>query len=683
MILVATVVASELPFFSGRFLVVVQGESWLWSANEVREVSSTCLSEEGNCVERRRMLLVRVVRLRLRDHHVPWGRKSSYRGKYQMRATLEICDNRSRPRESFASTFSWFSPMQAGCESLLGLVNSDPVLARKHLVDARQTITRILSDQCSRDRLTRFWMNPVLELNPFKSEIVDELVKVVALRSILSEQRFDRVVYTGRTRAVSRTLSALCEEIGIEFVQERFQRFSRLRVHRFLGAAYLARYLITRWPLRGKETELSANLTIVSYFAHLDWAELEKGNFKSNQWGGLRDSLLERENVDWIHLYISTTGQVSPRKARRSLDSLNASKDSHRFFDSELSLGIAAKAIARYFQNCLRSSGIARLEVAMIDAGLSAEWSAVRGHCLDGLVGVSFVRSTLTNLLIEKSVCKSTPGSTALLLWENQPWERSFIKHWHKVVGGRVFAYSHTTIPFWCLSYFDSFLAEIDSRGFAEISSDICLVNGPLSLQTLEEAGEPVARFTEVEAFRYLDLNETNRRLAGDSFSAALTVLLVGEIRVDPTLRMVRAVVTGVARSGCKMRIIFKPHPVSQVVIPPEIAGSIEVTTRDLPGLFDSCDAVIGCAGTSAVVEALTAGVPSASFLDPSELNLSSLIGWNNHYFLGDSDAVVQFLAPLTGSDRIAIPEPFHLEREMHRWQAVLRKTGIGSLSDS
>jgi len=600
-----------------------------------------------------------------------------------MRATLEICDRQPSPRESFASSFSWFSPTQPGCQSLLGLVNSDPVLARKNVFEARQGITRILSDKCSRDRLTRFWMNPFLELNPFKSEIVDELVKVVALRSVLVEQRFDRVIYTGRTKTVSRVVSVLCEEIGVDFVQGRFQSFSRLRLHRFLGAAFLARYLITRWPLRDKETQQSANLTLVSYFAHLDWGELEKGNFKSSQWGGLRDSLLERENVDWIHLYISTTGQVSPRKARRSLDSLDPSKGSHRFLDSELSLRVATQAVRRCIRNTLKFSGIASLDVAMIDAGLSAEWSAVRGHCLDGLVGVSFVRNTLTNLLIEKSVSRSAPGSTALLLWENQPWERAFIKHWHKVVGGRVFAYSHTTVPFWCLSYFDSFLAEIDSRGFAQISSDTYLVNGPLSLQTLEEAGQPIARFTEVEAFRYLDLREVNRKPSGDNFSDALTVLLVGEIRVVPTLRMVRAVVAGVARSGCKMRIIFKPHPVSQVEIPPEIAGSIEVTARDLPELLDSCDAVIGCAGTSAVVEALAAGVPSASFLDPNELNLSSLIGWDNHYFLGDSDAVVRYLAPLTSSDRIAIPEPFHLEREMHRWQAVLREAGIGSFLDS
>jgi len=296
----------------------------------------------------------------------------------------------------------------------------------------------------------------------------------------------------------------------------------------------------------------------------------------------------------------------------------------------------------------------------------------MRKQCVDGLVGVNFARNVLTDLLIQRAVRYAIKHSPALILWENQPWERCFISHWHREVRGEVLAYAHTTVPFWCLPYFDSFLGKLDPDYYQLVSADKYLVNGPLSYESFLGAGEPADRFCEVEAFRYPGLLSVQPTRRERQASAALEVLLIGEIRAEATSKMIRSVLKAVRLNAAPVRVVFRCHPALDVGFALDIDETLVLASEPLELLLSRCDLVIGCAGTSALVEALAAGVPCASYSERGRLNFSSLLDFQNHQFLRTSADVLRLLQSFSTSDYTTISEPFHLDPGFPRWRRQL-----------
>lgn len=212
---------------------------------------------------------------------------------------------------------------------------------------------------------------------------------------------------------------------------------------------------------------------------------------------------------------------------------------------------------------------------------------------------------------------------------------------------------------------------------FAEISADMYLVNGPLSQRTLQEAGQPAGRFTEVEAFRYLANPVVGPKLSTVGSSEILTILLAGEIRSEPTLQMLTSVVQGADALAKKPLIILKPHPASNVEIPAEYRSTVKIDLGTLGSLFPRVDVVIGSAGTSAVVEAVAAGIPCASYVAKNALNFSSLLGSEGHQFLSNPEDVGNFLESFDVATSLESSNLFFLDRDLDRWSQVLNSLGI------
>lgn len=558
----------------------------------------------------------------------------------------------------------------------MDLVENDCAQARAQAMEAWHRVVAVLSESIHQDRLVRFWMNPIVEMSPLKSLIVEDLVKTEALRHHLLTNSFRCIVYSGSCRVRHQILKSLSHDLGLDYKVVRTRPWSSWPhsgiPSRVLAFVYLFRHLITRWPLRGVSNVQQSDLTVVSYFAHLDWESLGSGRFKSYQWSDLRDALPESTTVGWLHHFISRTGEISPRGAARSVNGLDQSHDGHSFLDSFITVGVVIRSFGRVGSRVFRPYGRRALGRAFSDEGLRPEWLVMRKQCVDGLVGVNFARNVLTDLLIQRAVRYAKKHSPALILWENQPWERCFISHWHREVRGEVLAYAHTTVPFWCLPYFDSFLGKLDPDYYQFVSADKYLVNGPLSYESFLGAGEPADRFCEVEAFRYTGLQSVRLMRRERQVSGVFEVLLVGEIRAEATAKMLRSVLEAVRLNPTPVRVVFKCHPALEVGFALDIDDTLVLASEPLEILLSKCDLVIGCAGTSALVEASAAGVPCASFLERGRLNFSSLLNFQNHQFLRTSADVLRFLQSSSASDHATISELFHLDPGFPRWRRQL-----------
>jgi len=594
--------------------------------------------------------------------------------------TLTIADEWRTEDDLILEAWAWWASEIAADRSLVAYANQSLQLSRDAVVSSWHRLCYVFNLHVRRDRIVKFWMNPLIEMSPFKSDLVEELVKVAALRSLLANGTYDQVKYVGRNKAVAQVISSLCDELNLQFDRgaknSRSGRRHKRRFPRTLAFAYLCHFVATRWPLRSKAQGFSGDLLMISYFAHLDWELLEKGVFKSFQWSELRNSVLNSTKVDWLHHYISTTGVVSPGSARKLVDKLNSDLDQHTFLDSSLSLRIVLEASLKVLRNSLSRQRMENLRVTMSQNGLLPEWYAVRRHCRDGLFGVAYCRNLLTDILIRNYVASRSKDVPALLLWENQPWERSFCHHLHEKALTRILAYSHTTIPYWCLPYFDDFLSQLDPAEFASVSPDLFLVNGRLSYDALLKAGQPAVRFTEVEAFRYLELSQVVKRKRKSVATASL-ILVVGEIRQEQSMKLLSALVAAIRHSEGKFKFVFKPHPASDFRLPRQFLQHGSEDLRPIVEILGICDAVVGCAGTSAVVEALAAGVPCASFVHQGELNLSSLLGFGNHSFVSNEEEIGKFLSTLVSSETEEVQDLFFLDAELPRWTSALKATGV------
>lgn len=573
-----------------------------------------------------------------------------------------------------SDVFSWDSDSALSCPNLLSPSLQDPKLVRDQVVESWHQIVRIVSDHVNRDRFVRFWMNPIVELSPYKSDMAANLAKISVLRRLLQDGNYDKLVFCGEDRRVRKALSILCSEEGITFNARRQSiRFCLKNVNvpkRLMALIYLLFHLIGRWPLRSNRGDSQAGITLVSYFAQLNWNELSDGKFHSYQWSALRDSILSDSEVNWVHHYVSRTGKVKPRSAQGLVESLRNGKEFHRFIDAELSLGLAVKALGRLLSQLLRPSKFWRLDRVAESCGLSPEWALVRGDCLDGLLGLSFSRNVLSDLLISRVTSRVAPNSTALVLWENQPWERAFARHWHNQVGGKVLSYAHTTVAFWSLPYFDWFMREINTGEFDLVAPDGCLVNGALSMQALLDAKQPRDRFTEVEALRYSGLISltVDRKLESET----KFLLALGEIRPGPTQRMLSCVSDACRRYSGRIHLVFKPHPACDPSSLQIEDGVLQIDERPLEELLPLADFVIACAGTTAVVEAAELGITSASFVASGELNLCPMVGWADHKFLESAEDVIDFLTPSNSWPIDAGARAFILDPELPRWSKLL-----------
>ena len=594
--------------------------------------------------------------------------------------TLTIADEWNSELALNSDAWVWWAGEVGADRSLIAFANESLEDSRNAVLSSWHGLCCSLSSHLKQDRIIKFWMNPLTEMSPYKSDLLAELVKVAALRRLLGSGEYRQVKYVGKNKAIVRLISSLCDEIELDFVRvsrnSRSGRRTRIRFFRTLGLTYLAYHVATRWSLRSRTRSTSGDVLIISYFAHLDWELLDKGIFRSFQWSGLRDSVLSSTSVDWLHHYISTTGVVSAGSARKFVDKLDADIDQHTFLDSTLNFQVVAHATVKLLKNSFSRHRTKKLRSTMSRNGLLAEWHAVQLHCRDGLYGVAYCKNLITDILVKRFVANRSKSAPALLLWENQPWERAFCHHWHRNTSGQILAYSHTTVPFWCLSYFDGFLGRVDEHEFASVSPDRHLINGRLSLDALLEADQSADRFTEVEAFRYLDLSQVeNRKQIPDS--TAPLILVLGEIRQDQSLKLLSVLVSALRRSNGEFRFVFKPHPAGGLNVPTDLLQLMHVDSRPVVELLRICDAVVGCAGTSAVVEAAAVGIPCASFAREGELNLSSLLGLDNHCFVRNEEEMGQFLSTVTSSETRESQDLFCLDAELPRWTSVLKTVGV------
>jgi surface carbohydrate biosynthesis protein (TIGR04326 family) len=535
-----------------------------------------------------------------------------------------------------------------------------------------------------------WWMGLIPEKGPLRTGGVYAVFKLRALEHVYQVRACRGVTYVGSNRRLHLVLKRWCRAMGHPYDRRaapsrREARLSRHPLARrlpsvvqafgYLSAKCWQRYRVARRKASPVDSAAGRQLTVITYFPNIDLARAREGTFRSRYWEDLHDVLDEAPGrVTWIWLYVDSD-QVSYRDAVRMRDSCNATgaaKHRHVLLDELASARVVARALGTYARACASAWRLRSARAAFRMPGSSLNFfPMLASDWYSSLCGVVAMEGALNLELFDAAARQIGRSDSTLFVWENQPWEHAAVVAWRRHGLGPTVGVQHATLPPLDLRAF------VDARELAAApperrpTPDLLAVNGSGARDLMVRAGFPADRLFMTEALRYSHLS----RISPATDAAGPILLVVTGFRRSEALGQL-ALLAEAADGGALARyrrVLVKPHPFCPVEPLPRGGKSTapwEIVDEAIGPLLAKADAAFVANSTSAVVEALYLGVPTAVCAPEDDMNLSPAFGWPGVPMVSTAAGLAAFLRAPT-----AAPWPadyWIVEEALPRWRKLL-----------
>jgi surface carbohydrate biosynthesis protein (TIGR04326 family) len=536
-----------------------------------------------------------------------------------------------------------------------------------------------------------WWMGLIAEKSPFKSPEIYQALRLIALEDLLNEKSVKSLVLHTDNGVLVKAIRALCHKMRIAFTfhlisatgsrgicaLSKVQDLPQLLQMPMALLSHLGR----RWPLRNNKPlnwhRADNAVLFCSYFAHLDLASANNGEFYSRQWGKLPKLLTQNSlRLNWLQNYWPGDAAVDANAAVALARKFNAASEAqgvHGFVDAYLSAKVVFRALRSWLFVCGRAWRLRNLYVKLQSSQLPVYlWPVLRSAWNSSTFGRVSIANCLAIHLFDAALRDIPRQKHGYYLFENQAWEKAFLNAWRKHGHGHITGVVHATVPFWHLYYVED--PRTLKTGLLPMP-DFIAVNGEVARKALLSQGHSADKLVSVEALRYLELAQgitatvrsENRLLNG------LRVLIVGDMEVH-SLHDLLCVVKQASQVLPKdFLFTFKPHPAYMLDPKSALGLDIPVVSGDLALLLDAYDCVIAGNSTSASVDALLAGKQVMIASVGKYLNLSPLRGWDGVSFFETSPQLVSLLLnSVSEREQVRVQdEYFYLNRKLPRWRRL------------
>ena len=535
--------------------------------------------------------------------------------------------------------------------------------------------------------ITLLWSSLLVEKNIIKTPSFLTSLRLLCIEKELKNIECTRLRYIGPQQPVAEALERLCEYRNIKFFWDQtsspntdsFLRRVWKRSPSFIRSVVsLFRYAWNYWSLRKADKpswhDSTDTIFLFSYFIHLDRKSSEKGKFYSKQWEALPEVLEQSgKSLNWMHIFLYSPLVPNTATGVRWLNNFNRNKhqkSAHTFLSSYLGWDVLLRSLQDYckcyFHYFLSNQKIDQTLLSQSDGWL---WPVLRRDWHNSIFDTTAIQNILQMHLFDKAMSSLPRQHLGLYLYENQGWERIFIKAWRKYGHGRLIGVAHSTISHWDMRYFNQTDELIDIP-----VPDTVAVNGPNAWKTLKAAGQDMNQYVKVEALRYQYLNTFHNAETLGEIVQSLRFLIIGDIRPETTHRMLLVIEKAFKDIKDIYQIQIKPHPGNPVYLYNYPLLRAEIVAEDLSELLPRTDLVLTSVFTSAGLDAFCTGTRVISYLDPYDLNYSILRGVDGVEFISSSRDLLQVLKQNKCiSNNLSKPENFFwLNPELHLWKALL-----------
>ena len=612
---------------------------------------------------------------------------------------LLIWDSKSPPPNGDWNTVLWSQHADrddANQVSIFDVVenNSDGLRARYlawiyELGESKIAGKRVIDHLSIRPEFSYWWTSSLAQkFNCSGTSQINNSIKALALESLFVGTNFKSVILNSENIILANVISGFCLKNNINFEFQKFKSVQKIIPSKLLlellpgsiiALIYLLRYVFRTAPLYfSNRLNTSKNIGDVMFFdvlVHLDKQVFKDGRFRSNYWTSLVDKLHEAGiKSNWAHLFFKHPEVPSVSSAFGLTNKFTfSSKGSefHSLLEQPITMKML-KTIASDFFKISRSISklkrISQIRPADSDIDLwpfhEGDWR--RSLCGSEAIDICIKLSCFTRLL--GVIPKQRLG---IYITENQPWEMVLIYAWKLNGHGRLLGAPHTTIRYWDLRYFhDSRTYNIKKINDMPLP-DFLAVNGPVAKKIMLKNFYPPQKLIEVEALRFLYLNQRLKKLKRSKHKEQLRVLICGDFETKTTQTMLEWMENVSKVLPNRALFIFKPHPAYHVKN--SSLFKMETSNKSLPELLASSDIVFTSNITSVAVDAYCSGVPVVQMLDATQFNTSPLRNRGGLY-ARNPEELAEIIS--VGFDLRAKSSAifFNLDKNLDSWMKVIFK---------
>lgn len=563
------------------------------------------------------------------------------------------------------------------------------------LGEAKVNDRRVVEHLEIRPGFSYWWMTLLTEKCNFaKSPQIDNVIKLMAFKHWFKSKNYKNIVLVSSNTYLIEAMHLLADELKVGFTWQEVEKpkiKERLtkRIYNHLpyslqAFVWLLHHLISRWRLKGvgvdewKKTK--AKTTFVSYLFNLVPDSAKNGYFESRYWATL-PKLLDDNQVEsnWLHLYREDDLLPNAKMARDAVKRFNQShkgRQVHVTTHSFLSIRLIVSVLMDWYQ-LFRLKKLLQISLQQ-NSGIY--WPYIRKDYFDSIVGATAISNLLYLNLFQAAMKKLPPQSNGCYLQENQGWEFGFIYSWRAARhANELVGVPHTPSKFWDLrNYFDQRSYAKSGKCSLPLPKYVGM-NGEAAKKMYLEGGYPKDDLVEVEALRYLQLNQVVNHQANSVVSGIgiKTLLVLGDYLKENTIHQMELLRKATQCIDTEIKYIVKPHPACPILAEdyPEI--SMVVSNEPIPKLIEHCSHVYTSNMTSAAVDTYCAGLPVITALDPTRLNLSPLKGSLGISFVSTPEELAEILnrnSQLKDNEDLG-KDYFYLDPDLPRWRELLLKT--------
>lgn len=549
-----------------------------------------------------------------------------------------------------------------------------------------------------RDKFSFWWMNRISEkCNYSASPQLTDAIRLMAFDDWLIDKKVKTIEFSSTNLALSECLKIWCEKKGIEFSENMnpiarpklsfFTNLYKLMPHILRALAQLGLYAFTRWPLKGAGLDewkaTNGKVSFFSYLFNLNDVSANNGKFDSGFWSILPEELQKTDiKTNWLHIFCEDSLHPKPRDAVRIIKQFNKSKNNlqtHVCLDSFLSVKVCFRTIFDWMKVRKSSKSIEQKLKNVKSNGLYL-WPLYEQEWKDSVIGVNSILNLLTLNLFENALESLPSQDLGIYLYEQQSWELALIYAWKLNQNGKIIGAQHSTMLYWDMRYFHDPRTYERKNEKALPMPDLVAVNGPKILKNSILSGYPKHRLIEVEALRYLYLQNYNNifnPVKKNEEKRPLTILIVTDYLHYNTDFQLKLLSNSIKLLRQDIKFILKPHPNLKVKISNYQKIKMSITDKAISTILPECDVVYASSVTSAAVDAYCAGKWVITALNSNTLNLSPLRGYDDVFFVSTPNQFSTSLQKIYESKpRVNIDQEFfNIDNDLPKWKKLIAQS--------
>ena len=519
-----------------------------------------------------------------------------------------------------------------------------------------------------------FWeMSLVQEKNIYKNNLAFNTIKYFALRKIIKDNTKENIKIFFLEYEIQQNLKKEFKDNNILFFDNQFTIIGlinkTIKKNILFNFIFFLYYFFKNcnFTYSKKNIYSKKKFFIFSYFTHYDIKKFSDNIFYPKQWSNLWELIHKESN--FIQIFLPSKKIKFFFQIKRILKKKNFINLRNENFINSIIFLKNLKEVINDYKLIKSKINYPELEEKLKrDENFKFFYEINKEIFISSFVGLTLLQNLLWIRVFENLFKELPKHDYGIYLFENQPWEKALIKSWRKFNQGELIGYSHTTINYWHLNYFNhpKYNASDD---FINYYPDFIAVSSDTSKNFLIDQSIDKKKIIEVEALRY---NWIKDKKDIKNIKQNRKILFLGDYEPEINNKLVFIInQIKVKLLNLGFEISFKPHPAT---IPKNLSKNINLTHDDIEYLVDKHSYVVSSNSTSAIIEVLSCGLNTFLFIDKNNFDLSPVkntkIEKKINFFYNDQELLDKIISSNNYFKNINY---YYLDKNLEKWKKTLR----------